>query len=39
MAWEIGVIVDPEYNPSAIGSLDSDMPIWIVDTPANQTLQ
>jgi hypothetical protein len=29
MAWEIAVIADPEYNPSAIGALESDMPLWI----------
>ncbi len=36
MAWEIAVIVDPAYNPLAVGSLDSDMVLWIVDTPANR---
>lgn len=37
MAWEIGVIVDPHYNHVAIGSLDSDMPIWIINTAENKT--
>jgi hypothetical protein len=37
MAWEIAVIVDPAYNHLALGSLDSDMVLWIVDTPSNRT--
>jgi hypothetical protein len=36
MAWEIAIIVDPQYDPLAAGSLRSDMPLWIVDTDANR---
>ena len=29
MAWEIAVIVDPAYNPLAMGSLGRDMMLWL----------
>ncbi len=36
MSWNVALIVDPKYDPHAIGSLESEMPIWIVDTPSNR---
>jgi hypothetical protein len=36
MAWAIAVIVDPAYDLLAVGRLNSDMVLWIVDTPANR---
>jgi hypothetical protein len=38
MAWEIGVIVDPNCDESTVNTLVRYMPIWMVDTPANQLL-
>jgi hypothetical protein len=35
MAWEIAVIVDPQWNESAADTLARYMPIWMVETPQN----
>jgi RNAse (barnase) inhibitor barstar len=36
MAWEIGVIVDPNGNEATVNTLVRYMPIWMADTPVNR---
>jgi hypothetical protein len=36
MAWEVAVVLTPNFAPSKAAVLASYMPIWIADTPSNQ---
>jgi RNAse (barnase) inhibitor barstar len=36
MAWEVAVVLTPNFAPSTAAVLASYMPIWIADTPSNQ---
>lgn len=37
MAWEVAVILNPNCDPSAVDKLARYMPIWMADTPSNQS--
>jgi RNAse (barnase) inhibitor barstar len=36
MAWNVAVVVDPNYSEDAIDQLARYHPVWIVDTPSNR---
>jgi hypothetical protein len=36
MAWNIAIVVDPQFGEEAIGQLARYHPLWIIDTPSNR---
>jgi len=36
MAWEVAIVVDPQYDVSALDGLTRQMPVWAVSTPERE---